>query len=1638
MTNKKMTDKTSVNLSEDDLFLIEDDLATEEADDSWKIIIVDDDLEVHEATSLALENFTFEGKPLNLISAYSSQEAKELIAANPDTAFILLDVVMETDDAGLKLVDYIRKVLNNKSVRIVLRTGQPGQAPEASVILNYDINDYKTKLELTYEKLIYTAIAALRGYRDIRSQAGEAAQVKDKILIVDDRPNNLKLLGKILSQRGYKLHFANNGNQAIRLAKSMEPDLILLDIVMPEIDGYAVCKQLKADEKTNQIPIIFVSALNEAVDKIEAFAIGGVDFFTKPFQSDEIVARVETQLANQRLKKQLEEQNRRLQQEIEIRKTAEKQLRLLERAIAASSNGIVVSDAQLPDRRVIYVNSGFERITGYSAKEMVGKNCRFLQGSETKQPGLMELRQAIAEGRDCQVVLRNFRKDGTPFWNELAISPVFDAEGNLTNFVGVQQDVTARLEAEAALKASEERWQLALRGTGDGIFDWNIQTGEAFMSARLKEIQGFAEDELPNSFEAWKNLLHPDDREWMEETIADYLESRSPQYEVEYRLRCHDGSYKWILARGQAVWDEGGNPVRMVGSHQDISDRKHSEKQLRESEARFRSAFEDTATGMALVATDGRCLKVNRSVCEIVGYTEEELFSLTFQDITHPDDIETDLGYTRQILAGEIPTYQMEKRYFHKCGDIVWILLSVSLLRDESGEPLYFIAQIQDISDRKRAEQALRRYERIVSASTDGICVLDINYIYRIVNQAYLGWHQKQSHEMVGHQVSDIIDESHFRKVMKSRLDRAMAGETVQYEQWLNLSAFGKQPQFISTTYVPYRESDDTISGILVSLRNLTDLKLAEHALRQSEARMRSIATNIPGAIYTYVLRVDGSFGFEYMSDGCRELFEIEPEQTLPDANILLVQIHPSDHDNYYEAVATSATNLTPFSHEWRHILPSGKVKWILANARPEGRDNGDIVWHGVAMDASDRKNAEEKLRQSWEREKVTARIVERMRATLDIRQIFATTVEELRQVLECDRVVIYRFNPDWSGKLIAEAVAPGWISLLQAQQREPSITKLGMEHPRCIVKQLDDNTPEPIEDTYLQETQGGEYRHGIRFLCVNDVCQTGFDPCYLELLEAFQAKAYITVPIFQGKKLWGLLASYQNSAPRQWQETEIAIAVQIGGQLGVAVQQAELFAQLQHQSLELKQAKDAAETANHAKSAFIANMSHELRTPLNGILGYAQILASDKNANPKTQKGVGIIRQCGEHLLNLINDILDISKIEAQKLQLFPTDFHFPTFLEGAVEICRLQAQQKDIAFTYQPLTPLPAAVRADAKRLRQVLLNLLSNAIKFTDTGGVTFKVEVREQQLSSPSRCQILFQVEDTGIGISSEELEKIFLPFEQVGNKSATIEGTGLGLTISQKIISLMGSKINVKSIPGVGSCFGFEVELQLCLKAVSSSIAPTNNIVGYEGARKKILIVDDRWENRSILLNLLGAIGFEVIEAETAEEAIKKAKNCQPDLIVTDLVMPGMDGWKMTQILRQLSEFQDTIIIATSASTLKFEIQKILECGCNDFISKPIESEKLLAQIKKYLQLKWVFETVEATKSEKIQSGEIVMPPPFELVALHEAVEIGDFDRIEAEAERIKQLDEKYVAFATKIARLARDYEQEAILKLIKL
>jgi signal transduction histidine kinase/DNA-binding response OmpR family regulator len=496
-----------------------------------------------------------------------------------------------------------------------------------------------------------------------------------------------------------------------------------------------------------------------------------------------------------------------------------------------------------------------------------------------------------------------------------------------------------------------------------------------------------------------------------------------------------------------------------------------------------------------------------------------------------------------------------------------------------------------------------------------------------------------------------------------------------------------------------------------------------------------------------------------------------------------------------------------------------------------------------------------------------------------------------------------------------------------------------------------------------------------------------------------------------------------------------------------VAQRTVELAESINKTETALTQAKEA----NDAKSRFLANMSHELRTPLNAILGFTQLMCRDESLAKEHQENIKIINRSGEHLLKLINDILEMSKIEVGQITLNVNNFDLCLFLKGLEEMLSLKARSKNLELIFDKAKDLPQYIEADEGKLRQILINLLGNALKFTERGSITLKVSLRS--ISQVKKIQqygfldtdtyfIHFEVRDTGHGISSQELDKLFTPFEQteVGRKAQ--EGTGLGLSISQKFVELMGGELVVESQIGIGTTFKFEITVKSIepTKTDLNRYLEVKRIAGKSTYR--ILVVDDVAESRLLLNKMLSKVGFKVQEAANGREAIDLWKNWQPHLIFMDMQMPILDGYEATKQIKALSS--TSIIIALTASAFEEERLVILAAGCDDFMRKPFYEFELLEKIAQYLNIDYIYEDIPTSSinsdnnkaasiiPQELTSEELTVMSNEWLKELYEAAEQVDNRAI---LELIDQIPPHQAAIAQKLALLVEHFRCDKIIDL---
>ncbi|MGE5659880.1 MAG: PAS domain-containing protein [Actinomycetota bacterium] len=1577
---------------------------------------------------------------------------------------------------------------------------------------------------------------------------------KGKILIVDETPETWQFLTELLATNGYQVRLATDGRRVFESVELTPPDLILLGSLSLPPDGYEVCQQLKAEESTHHIPLIFISATPEMFDPVKAFSVGAIDCLTKSFVSAEILARIENQVKIWQLQKQLREQNAQLQQEIQTHLSTETEICLLFAATQALSHAPDLESAlakilhlmgqaidwdfgelwmPTSDRAILKCSQtcfikgpGLEAVHCYrttlTAPMEVGLLGRIWA---SRQPEWIEEigERESDQGAIGEIAVRVRLKSalGVPILVQeqvVAIFLLFKRSSSPENprLLKLVKTVTNQLnsmigkyQAEVALAKSEERLHLALEGSNLGLWDWNLPTGKAYFDPQWKKMLGYAVEEVENTIESWQQLLHPEDREVVLAALTTYLQGIVPTYKVEFRMLTKDGQWKWILAKGKVwEWDAEGKPLRMTGTHKDISerkttettlvhlthqlqeaqriahignwefdcatqtitwseelfrifgrevgkmptfeeiteqihpddrqawlalvgrtmavgaaydfdhrlflpngelryinakgqgltnesgevvrllgtaiditDRKLAEAALKESEERFRGIFENAAIGIALVLPNGQFFKVNPGFCKIVGQSEVELKAQHFQAVIHPEDLIAEQEGHRQLLAGEIPSYSQELRFLRSDGSLIWTHLTVSLVCSQSGDVNYIVKIVEDISGRKQTETQLIftrvHLEHLLTASPAVIfsCKasgdLEVTFISENVS-SILGY---EAREFLGTSTfwSEHIHPDDREKFWASLANLWKTGYSGYEYRFLH--ADGNYRWLYAQVKV-IRDVAGNPAELVGHLSEISDRKQTEDSLRFSEATNRALIHAIPDLLFR--CQADGTFvDFQLAKDmksfvSPRGFFERKLEELLP----------PQLTEQFMQACEQTWLSGPVQILEYQ-LAVDGQQRDYEARFVACGSDEAIAMVRDIS-DVYDklrlRKQAERLSQENAERERAIATAIQKMRQTLDIEAIFRTTTAELRQLLQCDRVAIYRFYANWSGEFVCESVGNDWVPLVKKpsnhfnQQEQNEVDDICWQsccNPYCDL----------AKDTYLQAIDAGDGRQGISFLVADDIHQAGLTDCYINLLEKYQAKAYIIVPIWWSGKLWGLLASYQNSSPRPWRETEINSAIQIGTQLGVALQQAELLAQTQKQSEALKQAAIAANAANRAKSEFLANMSHELRTPLNAILGFTQVMNRDPALTEQQQEKLAIINRAGEHLLDLINDILEMSKIEAGRTNLDFDRFDLIKMLTVLQQMLQLRSKYKGLDLSFEMAANLPRFVEADQGKLRQVLMNILGNAIKFTTEGSITLRVSVLDRQLSGKiephqqrvnrKKVRLYFEIEDTGPGISAKEIQLIFEPFAQSETGRKSHKGTGLGLSISQKFVQLMGGEIKVSSTLNQGSLFAFNIQAKL---AETEIIQPQPKVIclAPNQGEYRILIVDDYLETRLLLVTLFTTIGFSVREAENGQEAIALWQSWEPHLIMMDMRMSVMDGYETTKQIKAHLKGQSTIIIALTASAFEEDRKRVMSVGCDDFLIKPFQEDVLLAKISQHLGVIYLYEGNEsgAEKTKK--------------------------------------------------------------------
>jgi len=1548
------------------------------------------------------------------------------------------------------------------------------------------------------------------------------------ILIIDAQPHNLRFISNILTKEGYKVQRAISGEMAVNANLTVLPDLILLDIAMPKMNGYEVCERLKANEKTREIPVIFLSVFNETFHKVKAFEIGGVDYITKPFQVEEFLVRIESQLTIQQLSKQLKQQNAQLQQEVEFRKQTEKSLRESKarlQKLAVNIPGVLYQFINKPDGsfKFEYISYACREIYELESEEILkNPDLCFDQNHPDDQEYLVKKIATSAQTLEpFALEWRIVTPSGKLKWLQSNSRPEMRDNGDIV-WYGVLFDISDRKQAEiemAGAKAALERqvqrelliakitqeirsslqpeqiFQIAATQIGLAfcvnrclihtyvttpqvdlpltaeyvepecesirnvlvpiwgnphvvqmmIQDVAIASNNVYADPLLQAVQPICQKvglksmlAIRTSYQGRANGaigLHQCDRyrEWTKDEI-DLLEAVAAQVGI-------------AIAQAKLIEREKNRVGQLDRQNKqlqaEIRTRVRAEQALQESEAELRAIFAAMTDIVLVRNAEGRCIKIAPTAAANLVKPASEMINRTAHEVLPEPMADLVLNAIQQVLKTK---QSINVEYSYTVGEReVWLDAKVSVLSQDS-----VIVVARDISDRKQTESALRESQHFIQAIADSNP--NLLYVYDLMEQrnvysnrqiaTMLGYNSQEIQDMGTEMMPTLLKPDDWPDVLEGvrKVEQAKDGDVIEC-QYRMKHKNGEWRWMHSWDTVFLRTTDGKPKQVLGTANDITDRKLAEEKLLASQQRISFLLQQMPIAVIEFNLSLE----IITWNPAAEHIFGYSQQEVIgknaPDFILPSSCIQPADQilNNHINAnfSGSCSTNQT--------ITKNGKIivcEWYNTALIDE---NGKAIGIALmAVDITERQQAETELQESALRQRAIARIIERMRQTLDIRDIFHATTRELRQTMKCDRVAIYRLNPDWSGEFVAESVDSKWVSFIQVQEIDSNFTEGALDSEVCRVQKIA-STSQEVRDTYLQETEGGAFSRGTNYLCVQDIYKQGFDNCYIQLLERFQAKSYITVPIFCGEQLWGLLASYQNSAPRQWSEAEINVAVHVGTQLGVALQQAELLARTQRQSMELLKSKENAEVANRAKSQFLASMSHELRTPLNAILGFSQVMARNSSITQEQKEYIEIINRSGEHLLELINDVLSMSKIEAGQITINESRFKLENMLNSIKEMLQLKANSKGLHLSFENIGDLPQYIQTDESKLRQVLINLLGNAIKFTQRGTVTLCVSSQvENNAAGQEEAQLHFEIADTGPGISPSELLTLFQPFVQTETGRKSMQGTGLGLPISQQFVKIMGGDIAVESQLDRGTTFTFNIQVNLVTESDEQEKSAFKQVIALEAGQQtyRILVVEDVAENRQLLLKLLAPLGFEVREATNGKEGVALQSTWKPHLILMDMLMPVMDGYEATKQIKQTPEGREIIIIALTASAFDEQRKIILSAGCDDLICKPFREEVLFEKIAHHLNLRYIYEEENSSTSgctptllQSLTTEDLSVMSTDWVVELHRAALCVDDNRI---LELIKEIPETEANLANALTDLVDNFRIDIIIDLTQL
>lgn len=1051
------------------------------------------------------------------------------------------------------------------------------------------------------------------------------------------------------------------------------------------------------------------------------------------------------------------------------------------------------------------------------------------------------------------------------------------------------QELRQYRRSEQRMRQSEERYrtvvedqtELICRLTADGVLTFVNEAYCRYFGVRREDLIG-------TRFEP---RIPAEDQPLVRATLMS-LTPDHPVSTVEHRVILPSGEIRWQRWIDRGIYDAEGNLLELQAVGQDITDWKQADLARRESEARLQALLNNTHQSFILISVDGYIQAFNaaaRRSMNLIAPDREVIVGDPIEGYIAPTYIESFRENFYRALNGEIVTVERDM------DDNWWIFSYYPVLSDD-GEIMGVAMSALDITQRKQAEIALleseRKFRSVIEQSYDAIRLIDTQGRITEWNRRNEMLTGLRSEDVMGRYFWDIQYQFVPPESRTLETYNQLKHDIQQFLQtgeasWANVPQEFRlvRPDGVERTLQSVVFPIQTESGNMACsmVRDVTDFKEAEVALRQSEQKFRSIVEQSNDGI----VLIDRNGIILEWNGGQEQITGLKREDVLGDfIGDVQYNLAPSDQRTE-ERKASIRTLVHKLLNGGGSINPSMPIGYVIE--RPDGTQrtiesvlfpietDGELLVCAIIHDITPLKLTEQTL-------------AEALRSAHEAEQRFRSVVNNAPDTIYVlnvkDGTLTFLNRPTFLGYTMEE--------LLDLEPvLHPEDAEMVLTHRERLLK----------EGVYSHNDL--EYRHRRKgggwdwVRSRESVLSTDEDGRPLEIL--------VTLTVTTERK-----------------NTEEA----------------------------LKIAKAEAEAASRAKSSFIANMSHELRTPLNAILGFAQLMQRDPVMTTQ-RDNLRTIMQSGEHLLSLINDILEMSRIESGQVVLTSQSVDLFTMLDNLERMLRVQSDEKHLYLEFEIEDNVPHYVQTDGNKLRQVLINLMGNAIKFTHEGGINLRV--------SYDAPWLYFAIQDSGIGIDESDVERLFESFAQTRHGDQVQEGTGLGLYISRKFVQLLGGDIVISSQLNQGTLVRFHIEVGVVHEQDVPNVDPVRRVVGLQPGQPdfRILVAEDRSENRRLLMQVLEGVGFTVRGAVNGQEALDIAIEWRPDLIFMDLRMPVMNGYDATRLIKQ--ERSDVAIIALTASVFENDQVVSRQVGCDDFISKPFRESELFEKLARHLNIHYVYE-----------------------------------------------------------------------------